>query len=84
MQNWEIEVPPPTWVDWWQQCGLPPRAWLHGDPFKRGCSSFCTSSPAATWLRERVCRFEVSKLFNFVIFVYFVISYKPVLVKNHN
>ena len=27
MQNWEIEVsgmPPPTWVDWWQPCGLPP------------------------------------------------------------
>ena len=36
MQNMEIGVsgmPPPTWVDWWQPCGLPPHAWLHGDPF---------------------------------------------------
>ena len=43
MQNWEVEVsgmPPPTWVDCWQPCGLPPRAWLHPDPFKRGCNPF--------------------------------------------
>ena len=43
MQNWEIGVsgmPPLTWVDWWQPCGLPPHAWVLGDPFIRGCSSF--------------------------------------------
>ena len=60
MQNWEIGV-----------SGMPPRAWLHGDPFIGSCSSFSTISPASTWVRERKCRFEVSKLFNFVILVYF-------------
>ncbi|RVW78183.1 Retrovirus-related Pol polyprotein from transposon RE2 [Vitis vinifera] len=39
VQNMEIGVsgmPSPTWVDWWQPCGLPPHAWLHGDSFIRG------------------------------------------------
>ena len=49
--------------------GLPPPTWLHGDPFIRGWSSFCTISPEAAWVREIKCRFEVSKLFNLVILV---------------
>ena len=75
MQNLEIKVsamPPPTWVDWWQPCGLPPRAWLHGDPFIRGLPPFHLQQLGLErGSRERKCRFEVSKLFNFVIFVYF-------------
>ena len=79
MQNLEIGVsgmPPPTWVDWWQPCGLPPRAWLHGDPFIRGLQLVfhhfhLHQLGLERESRVRKCGFEVRKLFNFVIFVYF-------------
>ena len=79
MQNMEIGVsamPPPTWVDWWQPCGLPPHAWVLGDPYIRGAAArFAPFHLQQLGLeresRERKCRFEVSKLFDLVILVYF-------------
>ena len=66
-------MPPSTWVDWWQQCGLPPRAWR---PLYKGVAArFAPFHLQQLGLeresRERKCRFEVSKLFNLVIFIYF-------------
>uniref|UniRef100_F6HWP2 Uncharacterized protein n=1 Tax=Vitis vinifera TaxID=29760 RepID=F6HWP2_VITVI len=51
-------MPPPTWVNRWQPCGLPPPTWLHGEPYIRACNSFCTILDATTWVRERILRFE--------------------------
>uniref|UniRef100_F6I7B5 Uncharacterized protein n=1 Tax=Vitis vinifera TaxID=29760 RepID=F6I7B5_VITVI len=47
-------MPPPTWVDWWQPCGLPPPTWLHGEAYIRACSSFCTILAATAWVQPRM------------------------------
>ena len=68
-------MPPPTWVDWWQPCGLPPRACCMETPLKGVATRFASFHLQKLGLeresRERKCVFEVSKLFNFIIFVYF-------------
>ena len=73
MQNMEIGVsgmPPPTWVELWQPCLA---AWIL--LYKGDASCFPPFQLQQLGLkresRERKCRFEVSKLFNFVIFIYF-------------
>ena len=71
MQNLEIGVsgmPPPTWVTW-----LPPHAWrpLYKGAAARFAPFHLQQLRLERESRERKCRFEVSKLFNFVIFVYF-------------
>ena len=74
MQNWEIGVsgmPPPTWVDWAATSGL--AAWrpLYMGAATRFPPFHLQQLGLERESRERKWRFEVSKLFNFVIFVHF-------------
>ena len=74
MQYLKIKVsgmPPPTWVDWATTSGL--AAWrpLYMGAAARFPPFHLHQLGLERESRERKCRFEVSKLFNFVIFVYF-------------
>ena len=78
MQNWEIGVsgmPPLTWVDWWQHMAATSCLAASRSLYKGATTRFPPFHLQQLGLEkesgERKCRFEVSKLFNFVIFVYF-------------
>ena len=81
MQNMEIGVsgmPPTTWVDWWQPCGPSTSCLAAWRPLFKGAAAHFPSFHLQQLglereSRERKCRFEVSKLFNFRLFWFLMV-----------